>query len=214
MSSDINEVTNEKLKREIKSLKEDCLQICNASQWEYNSVCRMNPDEANEKAQCYIKALQTEIQYTETSINVDEGIIINQFLSEIIEKTKQIEELTIFTQAAANDVQAKIDRTSPALDFILSILEADEQPRDFLTSLQKSLVFASKFSVSFSSSFNFILSRFSFTKALTLMQESQNAESNGYVPVTVENFRFVEMLIKLNLVKLNPYNKKEVKLDY
>ncbi|KAJ0175962.1 hypothetical protein K1T71_008136 [Dendrolimus kikuchii] len=28
-------------------------------------------------------------------------------------------------------------RTSPALDFILSILEADEQPRDFLTSLQK-----------------------------------------------------------------------------
>ncbi|KAJ0173938.1 hypothetical protein K1T71_010084 [Dendrolimus kikuchii] len=38
-------------------------------------------------------------------------------------------------------------RTSPALDFILSILEADEQPRDFLTSLQKSLVFASKFSV-------------------------------------------------------------------
>lgn len=46
------------------------------------------------------------------------------------------------------------------------------------------------------------------------MQEYQNEESNGYVPVTVENFRLVEMLMELNLVRVNPYNKHEIKLDY
>lgn len=110
MSNNLNELTNEKLKQEIKYIKEECLQLCNTSQLEFNSESRMNSEEVKHKAQCYIQALQTEIQYTETPITTDEVVIVNQFLGEIKEKTKQLVELTIFTQAAVNDVQAKIDR--------------------------------------------------------------------------------------------------------
>lgn len=46
------------------------------------------------------------------------------------------------------------------------------------------------------------------------MQEKLNEESSGYIQITKENYRVIELLIDMNIVTTNPYNNMEVKIAF
>lgn len=45
------------------------------------------------------------------------------------------------------------------------------------------------------------------------MQEKLNEESNGYIQITQENYRIIEILKDIKIVTTNPYNNTEVKIS-
>lgn len=47
-----------------------------------------------------------------------------------------------------------------------------------------------------------------------LMAEQLNEVSDGYIPITSENYHIVELLKDMKIVTNNPYNNMEVKLAY
>lgn len=105
---DGNKETKEALSRELKSLKERCVYACNVI--ENSRDIGLIPNNIEEKSLNYVEALRTEIQTSNTNINTDNNLLTSQFLSEMKEKTEQVEELIAFTKGSIYDLEAEIER--------------------------------------------------------------------------------------------------------
>lgn len=51
-------------------------------------------------------------------------------------------------------------------------------------------------------------------KLCTFQTLMSSVNENGYVPITAENYKLIELLKDMNIVTPNPYSNMEVKLTY
>ncbi|XP_046971401.1 uncharacterized protein LOC124538397 [Vanessa cardui] len=218
MSSKLNAETKENLSCEIKRLQERCLDICNIIE---NSPfdAAISVNNVGEKALSYVEGLRAEIQNSTTHIPIDENLIVTQFLAELKEKTEQVKEFTAFTRGTILDIDNEIRRLN---DLTNTAKEALSRPRIIQREVRPEHLQKAKetFHILKTELHGLIQSLFpNASDAIVevmgqLMQEKLNEESSGYVQITQENYRIIELLKDMNIVTTNPYNNMEVKIAY
>ncbi|XP_026491018.1 uncharacterized protein LOC113397079 [Vanessa tameamea] len=218
MSSKLNAETKENLSCEIKRLQERCLDICNIIE---NSPfdATISVNNVGERALSYVEGLRAEIQNSTTHIPIDENLIVTQFLAEIKEKTEQVKEFTAFTRGTILDIDNEIQRLN---DLTNTAKEALSRPRIVQCEVRPEHLQKAKetFHILKTELHGLIQSLFpnasdSIVEVMgQLMQEKLNEESSGYVQITQENYRIIELLKDMNIVTSNPYNNMEVKIAY
>ncbi|CAH2094265.1 unnamed protein product [Euphydryas editha] len=218
MSSKLNIETRENISSEIKRLQERCLDVCNIIE---NSPldATLTPNNIGEKALSYVEGLRVEVENSQTQIPTDENLIVSQFLAELKEKTKQVEELTEFTRASILDVQNEIKRLT---DLTNTAKEALSRPKIVQKDVRPEHLQKAKetFQLLKTELHGLIKSLFPDKSDAVidvlgnLMQENLNEESSGYIQITPDNFRIMEILKDLKIVTPNPYNPMEVKIAY
>lgn len=110
MSSDRNNETRDAVKREIKDIQARCKHECYVIANCPLEAPTVTSEQINEKTLCYIEGLGTQIQNSHTPITADDNILTSQFLKEIKDKTKQVEDYTAFMRGSINDINAEINR--------------------------------------------------------------------------------------------------------
>lgn len=219
MTSKHNAETLDALKREIKTLQNNCLNVCNIIENAPPETPSTNQDEISDKCLSYIQALKTEIENPNTIITTDENLLTSQFLNEIKEKTGQIEELTAFTKGSIRDVDEEIMRLKNQITIAQEAMSKPIQKYGQVSSEHVKNA-KEKFSQLKSELHGLIYSMFPNTSALIiefmgqLMAERLNPASSGYIQITAENYQIAELLKDTNIISTNPYNKMEVKLAY
>lgn len=218
MSSNINTETKECLSEEIKRLQLRCLDTCNIIE---NSPLDddITPNNIGSKALLYVEALYTEIQNANTPITTDENLIVTEFLAELKIKTEQVEEFSAFTRGCVYDVDEERQRLA---NFIKTTEEALLRPRIVQKEIQPQHLQKAKesFHMLKTELHGLIQSLFptccdSIMGVMgQLMQEKLSEGSSGYIPITQENYTYIELLKDMNIVMTNPYNKMEVKIAY
>ncbi|XP_059058277.1 uncharacterized protein LOC131851748 [Achroia grisella] len=220
MSNNRNKETQEDLKRKIKALQSKCVDTCNVIENSPLNTHLITPDNVSEKSLCYVEGLRSDIENSSTAIITDENLLTAQFLSEMTEKTTQIEDLTAYTKGLVHDVDAEINRLN---ELIKMSQAARSQPlvqkRQELRPehLQKA---KERFLLMKTEIHGLVRSLFPKHADLMLevmaelMAEKLNENSNSYIPITAENYQIIELLKDINLVTTNPYNNIEVKIAY
>ncbi|XP_023936305.1 uncharacterized protein LOC112044637 [Bicyclus anynana] len=217
MGSKFDENTKEALSRELREVRQRCVDTHNIIE---NSPLNQNVYNNNvgQSALNYVEGLRTQIQDSETGkIPVDENLIINQFIKEIKVKNQHMQMLCECTRATILDVQNEIQRLNNHTAIAEEALskprvnpggvtpEQIDRTRDAFRNLKTELhglirsVFKDDSDIAFD-----IIGR--------LMQLKE--DSNGYIEVEDENAIIIEMLKDLNIISVNPYNKLEVKFAY
>lgn len=110
MSTDRDNETRDAVKRELKEIKARCKHEWNVIDNSPLDAPNVSLEQINEKTLCYIEGLGTEIQNSYTPITVDGNLLTSQFLKEIKEKTKQVEEYTAFMRGSIHDIDTQINR--------------------------------------------------------------------------------------------------------
>ncbi|XP_045452933.1 uncharacterized protein LOC123662088 [Melitaea cinxia] len=218
MSSKLNVETKENISSEIKRLQQRCLDVCEIIE---NTPfdASLTPDNVGEKALNYVEGLRVEIENSQTQIPTDENLIVSQLLADMKVKTEQVEELIAFTRGSILDVENEIQRLT---DLTNTAKEALSRPRIVQKEVTQEHLQKAKetFHELKTELHGLIQSLFPndsdaiFDVMGHLMQEKLNEESNGYIQITQENYRIIELLKDMNIVTTNPYNNMEVKIAY
>ncbi|XP_013193711.1 uncharacterized protein LOC106137432 [Amyelois transitella] len=214
-----NTQTQDTIKREIKALQARCVDTYNVIDNSPSDIPYITPENANEKALCYIEGLKSEIENSNTPITTDDNLLTSQFLNEIKEKTKQVEELAAYTKGAIHDVENEINRLNT---LIQTAQEVKSRPATRTQEVKPEHLQKAKerFKTMKTELHGLLASLFPNSSEEIqgvlgiLMAERLNENSNGYVPVTTENYKIMELLKDLNIVTANPYNNMEIKMAY
>lgn len=110
MPSERNKETTDAVKREIKEIQARCKHEWNVIDNSPLDAPNVTLEQINEKKLCYLLGLGTEIQNSNTPITVDDNLLTSQFLTEIKDKTTQVEEYTAFMRGSIHDMDAEINR--------------------------------------------------------------------------------------------------------
>ncbi|XP_072930206.1 uncharacterized protein [Epargyreus clarus] len=218
MSNSSNSETKEALSREIKQVQLRCLDTCNII---VNSPidALISPNNVDEKAVSYVEGLRTDIQNSSTPIITDSNLITTQFLTEMKQKTEQVDELIAFTRGSIYDVDKEIERLN---SLIKTAKEALSKPRIQKKELGPRELKKAKetFQLLKNELHGLIQSMFPnntdlVTDILGQLMQQENSSKEGssqYVEITQETYCIIELLKDMNIVTTNPYNKMEVKL--
>ncbi|KAM3958860.1 uncharacterized protein ACR2FA_007110 [Aphomia sociella] len=220
MSNERNKETQEDLKQKIKALQTQCVETCNIIENSPINLHLINPDNVNDKSLCYIEGIRSDIEDSNTPIITDDNLLTSQFLYEMIEKTKHVEELTAYTKGLVHDVDTEINRLS---ELIKISQEARSQPNiqqkkelrpeNIQKAKEKFLVMKTEIHGLVRSLFPKYADTMLEVMA-ELMAEKLNENSNGYIPITAENYQIIELLKDINIVSNNPYNNTEIKIAF
>ncbi|XP_045537906.1 uncharacterized protein LOC123721883 [Papilio machaon] len=207
--------TKEVLSQELRSLRDRSVHICKAIESSPNEVLIPNKD----KTLNYVAGLQKELETSNTTITTDNNLLTTQFLSEMKERTDDVEKHIAFTKGLIHDVDEEIERLQ---NLIITAKEVRSSPMVEKKDIQPHHIEKAKekFHVLKQELRGLIYSLFPkcsglITEVLAeLMRARLDVSSNGYITCTAENIPAIELLMDANLVSVNPYNNTEVKLVY
>lgn len=98
--------TKDVLSQELRSLRDRSVHICKAIESSHNEVIIPNKD----KTLNYVAGLQKELETSNTTITTDKNLLTSQFLSEMKERSDDVEKHIAFTKGLIHDVDAEIER--------------------------------------------------------------------------------------------------------
>nr|XP_053613689.1 uncharacterized protein LOC128677104 [Plodia interpunctella] len=214
-----NTETQDTIKREIKALQARCVDTYNVIDNSPSDIPHITPDNANEKALCYVEGLKSDIENSNTPIITDHNLLTSQFLKEIKDKSIQVEELTAYTRGSIRDIENEINRLNT---LIQTAKEAKSRPTVKRQEVRPEHMQKAKerFQMMKTELHGLLSSLFPNNSDIirdvlgALMMERLNENSNGYIPITTDNYKVMELLKDLNIVTANPYNNMEIKLAY
>lgn len=105
-----NTETQEAIKREVKLIKNRCVDACNIIENAPIDTQFMTPDNLEEKKLCYLEGVRTDIDNSNTPIVTDDNLLTSQFLHEVKQRTTEVEELIAYTRGSIHDVDNEINR--------------------------------------------------------------------------------------------------------
>ncbi|KPI95265.1 B(0,+)-type amino acid transporter 1 [Papilio xuthus] len=206
--------TKDVLSQELRSLRERSVHICKAIESSPNEVLIPNKD----KTLKYVAGLRKELETSNTTITTDNNLITSQFLSEMKERTEDVEKHIAFTKGLIHDADTEIERLQ---NLVITAKEVRSSPIVEKKDIQPQHIEKAKekFHVLKQELRGLIYSLFPkcsglITEVLAeLMRARLDVNSNGYIPCTAENFPAIELLMDANLVIVMTYiNITSVKL--
>ncbi|XP_038206692.1 uncharacterized protein LOC119828569 [Zerene cesonia] len=217
MANKLNTDTKDSLSKEMKRIQQRCIDTRNII--ENTLDISLHQDNVANSALSYVEGLRNEIVNSNTVISTDDNLITSQFLAEMKIKTEQVDELIAFTKGNIFDTDREIERlqsiTKTAKEALSRprVVHRDVRPEHLQKAKETFQILKNELQGLIQSLFP-QLSDDIVDVMGQLMQEKLNEESNGYIEITNENYRIVELLSDMNIVTANPYNNMEVKLAF